>query len=157
MLASAEKLEEEDAVPEDLQAKLEQSQILEQSVEHFDVEGDTEVELRVVEKKGKIMTDENEEKIQISFGTYKRWFGQYYGGSFLLATQAAMLLFAASRIGSDYTIGFWAHNSDGDQFTRYGYYTACCAALCCSMSLAVYLRSAACQLFTLRAGRRIHE
>ena len=96
------------------------------------------------EKKGKIITDENEENIQISFGTYKRWFSRYYGLSFLICTQLAMLLFASSRIASDYTIGYWAHNEAGDQYSRYWFYAGCCLGFCVLTSTAVLLRSAAC-------------
>jgi hypothetical protein len=139
-----EEEEEEEKLPEDYQEKLEQSQILDQSVEKLDLDGDTDVDLRVKEKKGKIMTDENEEKIQISFITYKKWFGRYYGISFFIVSQLTMFFFTFSRITSDYVIGYWAHNTNGDQFSRFWFYTGWSFTLSFLISFAVYCRSAAC-------------
>jgi ABC-type multidrug transport system fused ATPase/permease subunit len=134
---------------------------LEQSVEQFNLDGDTEVDLRVKDdsqkKKGKIITDENEEKIAISFSTYKQWFGKYYGFSFILLTNCSMFLFTFSRITNDYILGVWAYNENGDQYSRCWWYSAMCFIFTFLVALGIYLRSACCQLYTLRAGRIIHE
>ena len=73
---------------------LDQSQNLDISVDKFNLDGDSQISLREKRNKqesekktkGKIITDENEEKIAISFDTYKRWFSRYYGISFFICS-----------------------------------------------------------------------
>ena len=61
------------------------------------------------------------------------------------------------RVGSDYVIGQWAFNKNGDQKTNFWYYSGIALSFCVFASCATFARSGVCQLFTLRAGREIHE
>ena len=114
MIDSAKKPIESEEDLEDMMAE----PSLDQSVEKFTLGEDSETELRLKDdkqkKQGKIITDENEENIQISFSTYKKFFGRYYGFSFFFCSQSAMFLFIFSRIANDYIIGTWAHDENGD-------------------------------------------
>jgi len=57
-----------------------------------------------------MIKDENDEDIDITFETYKQYFGQYYGGySFLTITQVSMIFYCFSSIGCDYVIGQWTN------------------------------------------------
>lgn len=145
---------------------------VDQSVKQFDLLSESKIRLRqsqaiseheVVpakseqEKLGKIITNENDEKIDVVFSSYKRYFGRYYGTCFFISAFAAMLVFLASKIVNDYVIGVWAHDENGDQQSRYWFYTSVTLGLTLSTTLGAYFRSGTCQLFTMRAGRLIHE
>lgn len=58
---------------------------------------------------GKMMSNENDEVIQVNFGTYKRYFLEYYGGwRFVFTSQLAMILFLTSQFMENYIVGAWA-------------------------------------------------
>lgn len=60
-------------------------------------------------RKGKIISDENDELIKIDFKSYKRYFMNYYGGwSFIILSQLAMTLFIVSKLANDYMMGAWS-------------------------------------------------
>jgi len=61
------------------------------------------------------------------------------------------------RVGGDYVIGIWAFNKNGDQKTNFWYYSGIALSFCVFASCATFARSGVCQLFTLRAGREIHN
>ena len=63
----------------------------------------------------------------------------------------------SGRVGSDYTIGQWAFDKRGDQQSHFYVYGLIALGFCTLASLSVFSRSAVCQLFTLKAGREIHE
>lgn len=64
--------------------------------------------------KGKIITDEDDEKIKITFNSYSSYFNKYYGCSFYFTVIFAMSGVICGRVGSDYTIGQWAFDRNGD-------------------------------------------
>ena len=96
------------------------------------------------EAKGKIITNENDEKIDVVFSSYTKYFGQYYGACFFICAFCAMLIFLFSKIVNDYVIGIWAYNKDGDQDTRYAFYASICFGLTFLTTLGAYARSGAC-------------
>ena len=55
-----------------------------------------------------------------------------------------MILYIGARICNDYAIGVWAHNENGDQQTRYWFYTMICLTCAFLVGFAIYLRSASC-------------
>jgi ATP-binding cassette subfamily C (CFTR/MRP) protein 1 len=58
---------------------------------------------------GKMMSNENDEVIQVNFSTYYRYFIEYYGGwRFVFTSQIAMLLFLTSQFLENYIVGSWA-------------------------------------------------
>ena len=55
------------------------------------------------------MTNEQDEKIKVTFGSYANWFMKFYGGwLFLGLCTATMTGFATCKLGADYIVGNWA-------------------------------------------------
>ena len=65
------------------------------------------------EKRGKMMTDEDDEIIEVNFGTYKRYVMDFYGGwSFIFMSQFAMILVLCSDLSLEYVIGAWGNDPE---------------------------------------------
>ena len=70
-----------------------------------------EKQLKIKSKKlGKITTNEEEEKVSVSFGIYRKFFLTYYGWSWVFCVTFTMLLFTATNITNDLLIGAWAND-----------------------------------------------
>jgi hypothetical protein len=70
-------------------------------------------ELHENKKKGKMISDENEEIIEVTFKTYKDYVGKYFGGCcFLLITNFSMQLYTFFTLAADYVIGDWTIQPD---------------------------------------------
>lgn len=55
------------------------------------------------------MSDEQDEKIQVTFGCYYDYFKNYYGGlKFFTLGILSMSMFLASKMSADYLVGNWA-------------------------------------------------
>jgi hypothetical protein len=100
------------------------------------------------------MTNEDDEDIQVSFKCWVQYFSKYYGCSFIILSQSAMLLFIGSNVARDYIVGNWARNEDA--FTNYSYYFRWSLIFSLTSSLGIYCRSAVFQLFTWRAAKLLH-
>lgn len=65
-------------------------------------------ELKEKKEKGKMIKDENNEEIKITWDCYKQYVGGYFGGwGLLFMSNLAMILLTACSIGSDIVIGDW--------------------------------------------------
>ena len=63
--------------------------------------------------KGKITTNEQDEKIVVTLSSYYRFFKDFYGGLlFLTLGVASMVGFLLCKMGADYTVGNWALQAD---------------------------------------------
>lgn len=70
-------------------------------------------ELKEKKEKGKMIKNENDEKIEITSQTYKDYIGGYFGGCKLITvSNISMILFTFFALGSDYVIGDWTSKTD---------------------------------------------
>lgn len=68
-----------------------------------------------------MMSDENDEKINVNFKSYKSYFGQYWNGCvFFVLANFAMVGFMVCWLSGDYLVGNWAMQPD--QKSRFGFY-----------------------------------
>lgn len=106
-------------------------------------------------KKGKITTDENDEKISVGLDIWWKYFSKYYGFSFFMAIQFSFVVLIGSRVASDYLVGTWAYQED--QQSKFWYYCSLSMTFASTAGLGVFLRAIFCQLFTLRSTRKLHK
>lgn len=67
------------------------------------------------------MTDEQDEKISVTFRSYYDYYKNYYGGmKFLSLSLLTMSLFLVSKMSADYLIGHWALQKD--QKSNFSFY-----------------------------------
>ena len=115
-----------------------------------------EKQLDAKKKKGKMIKDENEEVIKITWRTYRNYFGKYYGGlPFLATTNVSMVLYCLSSIGCDYIVGDWT--SLKDQKARVGFYSGVSLAFAFSTALSVTMRVSAILCYSLSCDKKLHE
>ena len=115
-----------------------------------------EEQLGAKKKKGKMIKDENEEVIKITWRTYRNYFGKYYGGwPFLIITNVSMVLYCVSSIGCDYVVGDWT--SQKDQQASVGFYSSMSLAFAFSTALSVTMRVSTIMFFSLRCDKKLHE
>lgn len=63
--------------------------------------------------RGKIIEDENEETIEVSFAIYKQYFMKYYGGCcYIFLSQLGSVFFLVTLLGNNYVIGEWSRSDD---------------------------------------------
>lgn len=102
-----------------------------------------------------MMTNEEDEKISLSFGVYKRFFLTYYGWSWLFCSQLAMCTVTGVTVLNDYLVGSWAY--DKEQYARFSFYCPLTIGFAFIIALAVMGRAFANQGWTLIATRRLHR
>lgn len=62
---------------------------------------------------GKIIEDENDEEIIVTFDIYRKYFMGYYGGCvFLFLSQLGSIFFLATLLINNYIIGEWSRSTD---------------------------------------------
>lgn len=98
---------------------------------------------------------EENEKVSISFATYKKFFGNYYGWWFAICLQSALVLYILANTFNDYFIGNWAYQED--QYTRFWWYFGLSIAFCFAIALFTAMRASTSLGFTWRAGRKLHR
>ena len=103
-----------------------------------------------------MMTDEDDEIISITFRTYWRFFGGYYGPWFFICIFFSLAFMTGSRLGNDYLIGKWAQSGD-EQQTKFWTFFPLYVGFTCAITLGAYLRVATAQLFTWRTSRNLHR
>lgn len=70
-------------------------------------------ELKEKKEKGKMIKDESEEKINVTWQTYKDYFGGYFGGcTMIVVSNIAMILYTSFALSADYIIGDWTSQKD---------------------------------------------
>ena len=103
-----------------------------------------------------MMTDEQDEKIKVTFGSYYTFFKDYYGGvKFFSLSIISMLLFLASKMSADYLIGHWALQKD--QKSNFQFYCGLSFAFALAQGLFVFCRAACMHLFGMYATKKLHE
>lgn len=113
-------------------------------------------DLKEPKAKGRITTDEQEEKIVVTTRTYFVYFRDYYGGLlFLVLSVLAMSGFLASKMSADYLVGSWAEQPD--QQSRFAFYCGLSFAFVFAQGLFVFFRASCMQLFGFAATKKLHQ
>ena len=103
-----------------------------------------------------MITNENDERIEVGFGKYREFFMNYYGGcQFIFFSTFSMLLISFLKFGADYLVGSWSLSTD--QHSNFKIYCILSFAFAFSQSLFVFCRSCAMQLYCLSATKKLHE
>jgi hypothetical protein len=72
------------------------------------------------DQKGKIIEDENEEEISVTYSSYREYFMGYYGGyAFLFLSQLGSVVFLATLLANNYIIGEWSRSTDQQGTFKY--------------------------------------
>jgi len=100
---------------------------------------DLEQDIKEKKTKGKITTDENEERINVNFHIWWTYFSKYYGLSFFICINMACWVMILSRVSADYLIGNWAFNED--QHTRFWFYASLSLVFASTSGFGVLLRA----------------
>ena len=70
-------------------------------------------QIKKLQKKGEITTNEQDEKIVVTFNSYYSFFTQFYGGLvFFVISISCMVGFILCKMGADYIVGNWAERDD---------------------------------------------
>lgn len=59
-----------------------------------------------------MITNEEDEKISVNFGIYKRFFLTYYGWAWVFLSNLAMVVFTSVTVSSDYITGKWSNEDN---------------------------------------------
>lgn len=71
--------------------------------------------------KGKITTNEQDEKIAVTLSSYYAYFSRFYGGAiFFVISISCMVGFILCKMGADYIVGNWAERDD--QRSKFWFY-----------------------------------
>ena len=70
-------------------------------------------QIKKLQKKGEITTNEQDEKIVVTFNSYHSFFTQFYGCLvFFVISISCMVGFILCKMGADYIVGNWAERDD---------------------------------------------
>ena len=104
---------------------------------------------------GKMMENENDEVIDITLATYKKYFGHYWNGTvFFLLGNLAMIGFMMCWLGGDYLIGNWA--TKPDQQTNFWYYCGLSFVFTISSNVFITMRVIVMLYFQWKAAKKLH-
>ena len=108
------------------------------------------------ERKGKIIDDENEENIQVTFSIYKQYFMNYFGGwVYIFLSQLGCVFFLVALLANNYVIGEWSHSTD--QSGQFFYYTMLSYGSVLALCMGIVLRATVNQVFSWYATRKLHR
>ena len=117
-----------------------------------------EDEEQVEEKKGdgKMMEDENDEKIDINLKCYYQFFKKYWQGwTFLIAGNLTFIAGTMFWMSGDYVIGYWTTKKDqSDSFWYYAGLSVCFAVSTCMM---IGVRFAFLYYYSWHSSKKLHE
>ena len=100
--------------------------------------------------------DENEEVVEVTFGTYTEYISKYFGGcKFMTIINIAMWFFTIFGIAADFTIGNWT--SQPDQTKQVWLYSGLSLAFAVLTSLSITMRVGFTYWFAIRADKKLHE
>ena len=102
---------------------------------------------------GKIIKNENEEKIKVNIYEYLKLLKFCGGWNRFILLQLIMFGFTICKIQSDYSIGLWANlESYEEQQEQYGWFTFLTFSYATGTSAFVFLRTAVIAAMTLKAA-----
>lgn len=112
-------------------------------------------ELKEKKEKGKMIKDENDEQVKVTFQTYKDYIGGYFGGcSMIFVSNLSMILFTAFALGADYVIGDWT--SQKDQLENVWFYSGLSLTFATCSALSISMRVGSIYHFSIKADKKLH-
>lgn len=106
--------------------------------------------------KGKITSNEQDEKVVVTFSSYYQYFFRFFGGTiFFLISISCMVMFILAKMGADYIVGDWAEKPD--QQSNFWLYAGLSLAFAMAQGIFVYLRAMCIQLFAWNGNKKMHE
>jgi ABC-type multidrug transport system fused ATPase/permease subunit len=108
------------------------------------------------DKRGKMMTDEDDEIIEVNFGTYKRYVMDFYGGwCFIFMSQFAMILVLCSDLTLEYVIGAWGNDPE-QAGSEYRFYAITSNGICVASFFVMCFRCYNFLIGGVRASKKVH-
>lgn len=61
---------------------------------------------------GRMTTNENDQKLEVTYKTYQRYIFRYFGGwKFIITSNLAIIAFTQCKLYNDYLLGVWAQHT----------------------------------------------